>query len=96
MTKKEFIEVLDKYTELRNSHTLDRDLAGEKFDDVANELEKLGLFDVIEPLIIDPITVHPIDKDGHFEIGMYEEYTYLTTEEAEKLIDYLTKSINAR
>ena len=50
MTKKEFIEVLDKYTELRNSHTLDRDLAGEKFADVANELEKLGLFDVSESI----------------------------------------------
>lgn len=46
MTKDEFIQVLEKHAELRNSHTLDFDLAGEKFNDVANELEQLGLFSV--------------------------------------------------
>ena len=58
--------------------------------------EALSIHSVSEPLIIDPITVHPIAKDGHLEIEMYEEYTYLTTEETKQLIDYLTKSINAR
>ena len=46
--------------------------------------------------MINDITINPIDSDGEFEIEMWDDHTYLTTEEAKQLIDYLTKSINAR
>ena len=56
----------------------------------------LHIGDVSEPLCFDSITINPIDSDGEFEIEMWDDHTYLTTEEAKQLIDYLTKSINAR
>ena len=54
------------------------------------------LGDVSEPLQVNQLTINPMDKDGDFEIEMWDEYTYLSNEEAKSIIEYLTKNINAR
>ena len=52
---------------------------------------------VSEPLIIDNLTIHPIDKDGDFEIELdSDNYRYINSEQAKALIKYLQDNLNAR
>jgi hypothetical protein len=50
-----------------------------------------------ETLTLDNLTVHPIDKDGDFEIELdYDSYRYIDSEQARVLIKHLQDNLNAR
>ena len=60
-------------------------------------IEICNLADVSEPLIIENLTVHPIDKDGDFEIELdWDNYRYINRDQAKVLIKYIQDNLNAR
>lgn len=53
--------------------------------------------DITKQLDVGDLTLHPIDGAGDFEIQLYlGEDGYIDIEEAQQVINYLTKSINER
>ena len=70
------------------------------FDKIKAEMKRnkaLLIGGVSEPLIIDNLTIHPIDKDGDFEIELdSDNYRYINSEQAKVLIKYLQDNLNAR
>ncbi len=65
---------------------------------VYSEKDKaLHIGSVSEPLIIDNLTIHPIDEEGDFEIELdSDNYRYINSEQAKVLIKYLQDNLNAR
>jgi len=66
----------------------------------SDECESLIIPNVSESLSFDDFEIGPIDKDGDFEIRIShygdDAYHYLTTEQANKLIDFLQRDLNSR
>ena len=57
--------------------------------------------DITKPLRLSRLVIEPIDEDRDFVVEssdsrVDEFYTYMSIEEAQQVIDYLTKSINER
>tara|TARA_R110000751_G_scaffold206469_1_gene310483 strand:- start:1144 stop:1452 length:309 start_codon:yes stop_codon:yes gene_type:complete len=62
-----------------------------------NQGQTLPIDFVSETLTLDNLTVHPIDKEGDFEIELdCDSYRYIDSEQARVLIKHLQDNLNAR
>jgi len=99
MRKSEIIKKYKKDRHIQDNYKLDEDemYLIEEIQKALKQGQLLPIDSVSEPLIIDNLTIHPIDEDGEFEIELdSDNYRYINSEQAKVLIKYLQDSLNAR
>jgi len=61
-----------------------------------SEAKQNGVLDFVsKPLSVGSVTIYPIDDDGDIEMESGGYSSFLTTNEAKELIEYLQSQINA-